>query len=41
MKKIKVNDKNYPDPYEGIISIENLDPYETLIQKSAIPKQKK
>ena len=41
MKKIKVNDKNYPDPYEGIISIENLDPYETLIQKSAIPKQTK
>ncbi len=41
MKKNNRNNHSSPDPYEDIIRLEKLDPYETLIQQSAIPKQKK
>jgi hypothetical protein len=32
MKKSKKNSQSYPEPYEDIIRVEKLDPYESLIR---------
>tara|TARA_B100000945_G_scaffold266321_1_gene226051 strand:+ start:194 stop:337 length:144 start_codon:yes stop_codon:yes gene_type:complete len=40
MKKSKKNNNHHnPEPYEDIIKLENLDPYEALIQ-SSLPLKK-
>ncbi len=42
MKKTKKHEKINPfDPYEDIVRLEKLDPYETLIKSSVFLKQKK
>ncbi len=42
MKKPKRHEKSNPiDPYEDIVRLEKLDPYETLINSSVFLKQKK
>ena len=38
MRKTKRNKTNDPDPYEDIVRLEKLDPYETLI-KSNLPQK--
>ncbi len=40
MRKTKRNQKSNLDPYEEIVRLERLDPYETLI-KSNVPFKKK
>jgi len=32
MKKSKSNNKNIPDPYEDLVRLEKLDPYEGLLK---------
>ncbi len=41
MRKIEDNNKINPDPYEDIVRLEKLDPYESLINSNALVKQKK
>ena len=41
MKKTKKNHTSSPDPYEDIVRLEKLDPYETLIKSGVFFKQKK
>ena len=38
MRKIKNNNKSNPEPYEDIIRLEQLDPYEALIKSNNVPK---
>ena len=40
MRKTKKNYQTNPDPYEDIIRLEKLDPYETLIDVFAQHKKK-
>ena len=40
MKKTKRNEKFNPDPYEDIVRLEKLDPYETLIKSNVFLKKK-
>ena len=40
MKKSNTNERKYPDPYEDIVRLEKLDPYETLIKSNLFLKQK-
>ena len=39
MKKTKKTKKNNPDPYEDIVRLEKLDPYEKLIKSSFLLKR--
>ena len=39
MRKTKKNHQSSPDPYEGMIRLEQLDPYETLIRLNKFPKR--
>ncbi len=32
MRKTKINNQNNPDPYEDMVRLEKLDPYESLIK---------
>ncbi len=41
MKKTKRNNESNPDPYEDIVRLHKLDPYETLIKTNNIYKQNK
>tara|TARA_B100000700_G_C14290607_1_gene510272 strand:- start:172 stop:309 length:138 start_codon:yes stop_codon:yes gene_type:complete len=42
MRQIKRNKKGIPDPYEDIVRLEQLDPYEALIKsKSFLRKNNK
>ena len=36
MRKTKKNYKSNPDPYEDIIRLEQLDPYEALIKSNKL-----
>ena len=38
MRKTKENHKSNPDPYEDIIRLEQLDPYEALIKSEKFLK---
>ncbi len=38
MKNPKINNEISPDPYEDIIRLEKLDPYEALIKSKTFPK---
>ena len=40
MKKTKRDKKVNPDPYEDIVRLEKLDPYETLIKSNEFLKKK-
>jgi len=40
MRKTKKNHKSYPEPYEDIIRLYKLDPYEALIQSNNFLKKK-
>ena len=39
MKKPKRNEKCNPEPYEDIVRLEELDPYETLIKSYVFLKK--
>ena len=39
MRKTKKNHKNRPDPYEDIIRLDKLDPYEALITLNVFIKE--
>ena len=39
MKNSKINNETSPDPYEDIIRLEKLDPYEALIKLNFVPKK--
>ena len=39
MRKTKKQDKNSPDPYEDMIRLEQLDPYEALIKSRKFLKE--
>ena len=39
MRKSKRHNYSYPDPYENIVKLEKLDPYEALIKFNNINKQ--
>ena len=39
MKKPNRNNENDPDPYEGIVKLEKLDPYEALIEFNSLYKK--
>ncbi len=39
MRKTKKNHQSSPDPYEGMIRLEQLDPYETLIKSNNFLKK--
>ena len=39
MKKTKRNEKYNPDPYEDVVRLEKLDPYEALITTQELQKQ--
>ncbi len=39
MRKIKNNKKSSPDPYEDMIRLEKLDPYEALIKPNNFLKE--
>ena len=39
MKKPNRNNENDPDPYEGIVKLEKLDPYEALIKSNSYLKK--
>tara|TARA_B100000579_G_C22156792_1_gene543416 strand:+ start:382 stop:513 length:132 start_codon:yes stop_codon:yes gene_type:complete len=41
MRKTKKNQKSNPDPYEDMISLERLDPYEALIKSNNIQNNNK
>ena len=38
MRKTKKNHNSYPDPYEDMIRLEQLDPYEALIKSNNLLK---
>ena len=40
MKKLKTNNMSQPDPYEEIVRLEKLDPYEALIKPNVLRNQK-
>ena len=40
MKKNKKNNQSTPDPYEDMIRLEKLDPYEALIKSNYFLKKK-
>jgi len=40
MKKTRINNQTNPDPYEDIVKLEKLDPYESLIKSYDFSKQK-
>ncbi len=40
MKHIKRNNKGIPDPYEDIVRLEQLDPYEALIKSKSFLRKK-
>ena len=40
MRKTKINNQNNPDPYEDMVRLEKLDPYETLIKSKLLFKKK-
>ncbi len=40
MKKTKRNEKCNPDPYEDVVRLGKLDPYEALITSQVFQKQK-
>ena len=39
MKKTKKNNQSTPDPYEDMIRLEQLDPYEALIKSNYFLKK--
>ena len=39
MKKTKKNNQSIPDPYEDLIRLKKLDPYEGLIQSNNFLKE--
>ena len=39
MRQTKRNHKSNPDPYEDIVRLEKLDPYESLIKSKLLLKQ--
>tara|TARA_Y100001968_G_scaffold313434_1_gene337656 strand:+ start:488 stop:625 length:138 start_codon:yes stop_codon:yes gene_type:complete len=39
MKKSKKNNQRNPDPYEDIVRLEKLDPYEALIKSTVLHNQ--
>ena len=39
MRKTKKHDQNSPEPYEDMIRLEQLDPYETLIKSKICLKK--
>ena len=39
MKKTKKNNFSDPDPYEDMLRLEKLDPYEALIKLNFVPKK--
>ena len=39
MKNPKINNESSPEPYEDIIRLEKLDPYEALIKLNFVPKK--
>ena len=39
MKRTKKNNKSNPDPYEGMLKLEKIDPYESLINSSLFHKK--
>ncbi|WP_187152633.1 hypothetical protein [Prochlorococcus marinus] len=39
MKKTKRNKTSSPDPYEGMVSLEKLDAYESLLKSNVLNKQ--
>ena len=39
MKNTRRNNKSNPDPYEDIVRLEKLDPYESLIKSKLLLKQ--
>ena len=39
MKKHNINNEISPEPYEDIIRLEKLDPYEALIKLNFVPKK--
>jgi hypothetical protein len=41
MKETKKNYQTNPDPYEDIVKLEELDPYEALIKSTNLLKKKK
>ena len=41
MRKTKKNHKSRPDPYEDIIRLDKLDPYEALITSNVFIKENK
>ena len=41
MKKTKKNHQSSPDPYEDMIRLEQLDPYEALIKSNILFKKTK
>ena len=40
MRKTKKNHKTSPEPYEDVIRLEELDPYESLIKSNDFLKKK-
>ena len=40
MRKTKRNDEIYPDPYEDMLRLEKLDPYESIIKLNQRVKRK-
>ena len=40
MKRTNRNKKSNPDPYEDVVRLEALDPYEALIKSHVLLKQK-
>ena len=40
MKKLQTKNKSQPDPYEDIVRLEKLDPYEALIKPNVLRNQK-
>ena len=39
MSQTKRNNKGNPDPYEDVVRLEQLDPYESLIKKKLFLKK--
>ena len=39
MKKSKKNNQSNPDPYEDIVRLEKLDPYEALLKSTVFHKK--
>jgi hypothetical protein len=39
MRKIKRSNKSSPEPYEDMLRVEKLDPYEAQIKLNVLPRQ--